>query len=373
MVDPRLAYQALSSAGITFWTGVPDSLLAPFCAFVADRAPAGSHVIAANEGGAVALAAGHYIGTTHPALVYLQNSGLGNTINPLVSLADPEVYAVPMVLLIGWRGQPGLPDEPQHLRQGAITCETLDALGVPYRIAPRDERGFSATAATAVAQAIERSGPVALIVPKDTFSPFAARAGRAAPALSRESAVITVADSAPSDAVIVATTGKAARELYEYRMRRLGHIESDFLTVGSMGHASQIALGIALTREDRPTWVLDGDGSLLMHMGSLAVIAEHAPSSFLHIVLNNGAHDSVGGQPTPTTSVDFVALALAAGYRSARAASTEHELSTAIEAVPEGPALIEVRVARGSRPNLGRPATSPRENRDALMRWLDPT
>lgn len=373
MPNAEAAFRAFADAGITFWAGVPDSLLKPLCAYVADHVPDDRHVIAANEGGAVALATGHYLATGSPGAVYLQNSGLGNAMNPLISLTDPAVYGIPMVLIVGWRGEPGRHDEPQHLKQGAATIPMLEAIGVPHSIAPADDAAFASMVADAVKQATTAGRPIAVVVPKSVITGDAPSRREASEfALSREAAVEIVAESIQHDAAIIATTGKTSRELYEYRSRNGTTTERDFLMVGSMGHASQIALGLALSDRDRPVWVLDGDGAVIMHMGSLSVIGEHAPANLKHIVLNNHVHDSVGGQPTPSERTDFAQLALAAGYRAAETVADEAYLADAVErfSAMTGPALLEILVRPGARSDLGRPTSSPRQNRDALMQWL---
>lgn len=374
MIEPSAAFGAFERAGVDFWTGVPDSLLKHFCAYVADHAEPSRHVIAANEGGAVAIASGHYLATGNPALVYLQNSGLGNTLNPLISLADPAVYSLPMVLLIGWRGEPGVSDEPQHRTQGEVTIPILEATGVPTIVLPTEPAEAAAAIAATVATAVSESRPHAIVVQKGTFAQYSG-AG-AAPSrfpLSREDAIIAIASAVEDDAVIVSTTGKASRELYEFRVRSGAPVERDFLTVGSMGHASQIALGISMSDPQRPVWVLDGDGALLMHLGSLAVIGEHALARFRHVVLNNHVHDSVGGQPAAGDRLDVPALALAAGYRHAATVSSADRLAAAVDALAavDGPALLEVQVRPGARADLGRPAEGPAENRDRFMSFLE--
>ncbi len=373
MPSAEIAFRTFTDAGISFWAGVPDSLLKPLCAYVADHVPDDRHVIAANEGGAIALATGRYLATGSPGAVYLQNSGLGNAMNPLISLADPAVYGIPMVLIVGWRGEPGHHDEPQHLKQGATTLPMLDAIGVPYLIAPHDENAFAAVVNTALAQATAENRPVAIVVPKGAITGEGSqRPGAPGPTLTRETAVTTVAASVGPRDAIVATTGKTSRELYEYRARSGESTERDFLMVGSMGHASQIALGLALSDPSRPVWVLDGDGAVIMHMGSLAVIGEHAPANLRHVVLNNHVHDSVGGQPTPSQRTDFAELALAAGYRLAETVSDEASLAEAVGRFREavGPSLLQVLLRPGARSDLGRPQSSPQQNRDALMQWL---
>jgi phosphonopyruvate decarboxylase len=367
------AFEALTESGISFWSGVPDSLLKPLCAYVADHVSEQRHVIAANEGGAVALAVGHYLGTGSPGAVYLQNSGLGNAMNPLISLADPAVYGIPMLLLIGWRGEPGRTDEPQHVKQGRATIPMLEAIGVPHFTAPIDDVEFTKTVRSAMRKATAESRPVAIVVPKGTITDYnpPLREVSTLP-LSRETAVKIIAGGLPDQAVIVATTGKTSRELYEHRSRRGEDINRDFLMVGSMGHASQIALGLALADPARPIWVLDGDGAVIMHMGALSVIGQHAPENLRHVVLNNHVYDSVGGQPTPSERTDFVEVALASGYRHAETASDEPALRDAVTRVGNstGPALLEVLVRPGARADLGRPSTTPQHNKTVLMEWL---
>lgn len=373
MVHPADALAAFQRAGVTFWTGVPDSLLQDFCRYVEDNASERSHVIAANEGGAVAIAAGHHLATGEVSGVYLQNSGLGNAVNPLVSLADPAVYQIPIVLLIGWRGEPGTPDEAQHLRQGETTLNMLETIGVPARVVAGDAQGFDYGVARAVAASKRRCGPAALVVPAGTFVDYGGKDrshGQGLPV--REDALVAVAEMLPRDVAIVATTGKTSRELYEHR-KRTGALGRDFLAVGSMGHASQIALGIALARPHQRTCVFDGDGAAVMHLGALAVIAEHAPSNLYHVIFNNHAHESVGGQATPTHRLDFARLALAAGYRWADSVDSLEAIPAYVTSLckEKGPALLEILIRPGSRPDLGRPEETPRENRDRFMAWLE--
>ncbi len=373
MVQPADAFAAFERAGVVFWTGVPDSLLADFCRYVEDHAPERSHVVAANEGGAVAIAAGHHLATGDVPAVYLQNSGLGNAVNPLVSLADPLVYRIPMVLLIGWRGEPGVEDEPQHRRQGETTLGVLETIGVPTRVVSRDPDGFVEAVTWAVLAATERCGPTALVVPAGTFGAYDG-GDRGEPQTGlpfREEALVAVAEGLPEDIAIVATTGKTARELYEHRRRR-GGPRREFLVVGSMGHASQIAFGLALGAPLQRVCVLDGDGAAVMHLGGLAVIAEHAPANLYHVLFNNHAHESVGGQPTPTHRLDFPRLALAAGYTWAGSADRLGAIPEQVDALcrQDGPAFLEIRIRQGSRPDLGRPEESPSENRRQFTSWL---
>lgn len=366
MESPELLL-AFREVGVRFFCGVPDSLLADFCACVDDQLSPEQHVIAANEGNAVALAAGHYLATDAVPVVYLQNSGLGNCVNPLISMADPGVYAVPLVLLIGWRGEPEVADEPQHVKQGEVTRAQLDVLGIPYRVvdAASDPKALAAWAKTS---ATERSGPVALLVRKGSFEKYARGAARPAPGtLRRETAIGQLLELA-GDALVVATTGKTAREVFELRVAA-GEPCRDFLTVGSMGHASSIAAGVAIGAEGRRVVCLDGDGAALMHLGAMPVMAGSAPPDVLHVLLNNAAHESVGGQPTVADRVDWRAVALGFGYAAYEKASTTSEIAqgwATLSAVP-GLRMLEVSIDVGSRADLGRPTSSPLENRQAFV------
>lgn len=373
MLDAQGVFEAFAGEGIEFFTGVPDSLLKDFCAYVTDHVAPDMHVIAANEGNAIALAMGHYLGSGKPALVYMQNSGCGNAVNPLLSLADPEVYAIPMVLMVGWRGMPGTPDEPQHVKQGRIMTGLLDALGLPTYELPDEPAAAAATIAGACSRARAEATPVVLLVRPGSFARYTPRAATATGLpMAREDAVKHIIDAAHGDTVVVATTGKTSRELYEYRIARGDGHAKDFLTVGGMGHAASIALGLARARPERKVLCLDGDGAALMHLGAMAIIGQSGQRNLLHVVVNNGAHDSVGGQPTVAFAVDLGGVATACGYREVVVTDEPGALAAAVRQLQDapGPAFLEVRVNKGARDDLGRPRGSPRENRDALMRNL---
>lgn len=374
MIPSQAFFEAFRAEGVRLFTGVPDSLLKDFCAYVTDHAGPGEHIITANEGSSIALAMGHYLATGTPAMVYMQNSGFGNALNPLLSLADPEIYGVPMVLLIGWRGEPGRKDEPQHVKQGRVMEPLLCALEIPYAVLESGTADPAGLAANACRTAVERGVPFAVLVRKGTFESYdlQTRTETDFP-LDREGAVKLVVDRLEGPHVIVSTTGKTSRELFEHRASRGDGHGRDFLTVGGMGHASQIALGIALGRSDLQVYCLDGDGAVLMHMGALAINARTAPENYKHIILNNGAHDSVGGQPTVAFEVDLPAIARACGYRSAARARTADEILEALDRLTRtaGPALLEIQVNKGARSELGRPTNTPAENRDALMAHIE--
>lgn len=373
MLSPKIFIESLAAKGIDFFAGVPDSLLKNVCAFISDTLDDRHNIIAANEGAAVGLAAGHYLATGHIPCVYMQNSGEGNAINPLASLTDKEVYGIPVLLVIGWRGEPGVHDEPQHVKQGKITLPLLDAMSIRHEILSQDETEFRSQLDGAVRHMSETGEAFAFIVRKNTFEPYTLQRHEVNEyPLSREEAIQKVAASLSAKDVIVSTTGMISRELFEYRTAQGQGHERDFLTVGSMGHASQIALGIALEKTDRRVWCFDGDGAALMHLGSVAIIADKAPENFVHVIFNNGAHDSVGGQPTVGLKVNLAGIAKAAGYKDAVSVTTAEDLGSALKALKtmRGPVLLEVRVHRGNRKDLGRPTTTPIQNRDALMEFM---
>lgn len=377
MLSPRIVFEFLHREGLNFYTGVPDSLLKDFCAFISDHTSSTQHVLAANEGNAIALAAGHYLGSSTPAIVYMQNSGIGNAVNPLLSLADAEVYKIPMLLMIGWRGEPGVPDEPQHIKQGRVTPALLDAMEIPwFELGPETQSPEDILASTC-ATIHEQKTPAALLVRKGTFHSYESSYTEASNSsfMSREDAIAAVISAAPDNAPVISTTGKASRELFEIRTRWSQPTGRDFLTVGSMGHASSIALGLSLEQPNRLVICLDGDGALLMHMGSLATIGSTRPSKFLHVVINNGAHDSVGGQRTAGFEIDIPAIAQACGYtRTSRvkdAAEIAREINRSYNT--EGPVLIEIIARKGSRSDLGRPSSTPLRNREDFSDWLKRT
>lgn len=372
MISPQFFISRLQNRGIDFFTGVPDSLLKSLCAYMKDNIDPRHNVTAANEGGAIALAAGHFLASGHPACIYMQNSGIGNSVNPLLSLLDEEVYHIPALLIIGWRGMPGTHDEPQHVKQGRVTTSLCDAMEIPY-IIMADQESIAAEQIDHAINYIKETGrQIALIVRKNTFSPYDAISSAPLPYPIREDVIGEITDAISSDTAIVSTTGMISRELFELRDTRRQNHASDFLTVGSMGHASQIALGIALSDPDRNIVCLDGDGALLMHLGALPIIGKLAPKNFIHFVINNGAHDSVGGQDTVGLDIDIPAIALAAGYKTACTVKTIPEIRPAITAADKspGPHLIEICVRKGARPDLGRPKSSPEENRKAFMEFL---
>jgi len=386
MIHAEDFLSALQAEQVQFFAGVPDSLLKELCACFSDKLAAGQHVIAANEGGAIGLAIGQYLATRQPALVYMQNSGLGNIVNPIASLADPQVYGIPMLLVIGWRGEldehgQQIHDEPQHVKQGQITLSQLDVMDIPYQVMTSEIESAHAQIQTLLNQAIERQGPVALVVRKQSFAPYKKAETKPEPVAtltdklptldSREHMIQQIVSALPAEAAVVATTGMASRELFEYRKAQQAGHGRDFLTVGGMGHASQIACGIALAQPDRQVICIDGDGAMLMHMGSLTISAQQ--SNLLHIVLNNGAHDSVGGQPTIAAQLSLAEIASAAGYAQVFSVSGIEDLKTVLQqAVHSGKSsFIEVLCRKGARADLGRPTRTPAQNKQDFMQFLN--
>ena len=374
-MDANVFIQALrEKLDIDFYAGVPDSLLKPLCnTLYQSFHRSGNFFVCADEGAAASLCAGHYLASGKPGMVFMQNSGIGNAVNPITSLLDRRVYGIPVLFVIGWRGEPGVKDEPQHAFQGEITCELMQVLDIPSFVLDGKTTENDLEACLASFKAAFAGGKsAAIIVKKGALSGGDdVHFGNSNPML-REDAVRIIAHTAGRQAVFVSTTGKTSRELFEIRAADGSAHNQDFLTVGSMGHADMIALGIALERPDRMVYCLDGDGAVLMHMGSLFQIGAAAPANFIHVVFNNEAHESVGGMPVTNTRVRFAQIAADAGYKRTFFARTEAELKQALDEAVQGekPCLIEAACAVGSRPDLGRPTTTPQQNRDSLMAWL---
>lgn len=361
--------------GITAYTGVPDSTLSNFTdVLIADPEQSRKHFIAHNEGGAVAFACGHYLATGSPAMVYLQNSGIGNAVNPIASLACQDIYELPVFYLIGWRGEPGVKDEPQHMFQGKKTLEMLEMLEIPYIIVDPNTsfEDLKVQVLVRFKSALESGQSAALIIKKGSISKSVFHMPESCYPLSREDAIKKVLDAADRTDAIISTTGKTSREVFEYReATQAGHAQ-DFLTVGSMGHASAIALGIALNQPERTIWVLDGDGAVIMHMGAMSMVGTYKPSNYIHVVINNEMYESVGVMPTASRTMNFEALARANGYVGYFSAVNAQELEVVLKKakVSRGPVLLEIKTNHLSRKDLGRPTTTPKENRDAFIACL---
>lgn len=375
MLDQNRVFDILKKNGVNYFVGVPDSYLNGFCNYALTNAGK-NNIIAANEGNAVGIAAGHYFATKEIPLVYLQNSGMGITINPLVSLADKNVYAVPMLILVGWRGQGNSePNHPQHKLQGEITPGTFELLHIPYTVLSDDDVFFANTIEKAIKYCNETRQPYGLIAPKGVMATSEKPNNKdTVYPMSREEAIEVILDHLPKDTIYSATTGRATRELFFLREKRNESKAHDFLNVGSMGHASSVALGIALEKPKRKVVVLDGDSATMMHMGAMTMLSKMDVPNYIHVVLNNGAHESVGGQPSAGHKIDFTKIADACGYATVgKAVETKQELIEAIEKLKEcgKAAFIDCRIHKGLNRKLPPIIFNHREAIDALIKDLN--
>ncbi len=371
-INPIDFYKNLLIHNVNFFTGVPDSLLKEFCLCVDDFVSQKKHIITANEGNAIALASGYHLATGELPMVYMQNSGLGNAINPLLSLCDPDVYSIPIILLIGWRGEPGVKDEPQHIKQGRVQLDLLKTMDIPFEIISKDEKEFDKKIFKSIKIAKKHNRPVALLVKKGTFDVYKnPKKNKNNTLMSREEALNIILNNLSDDSIIISTTGKTSREIFEIREKNNELHNKDFLTVGSMGHCSSIALGIAIAKPERKVICIDGDGSLIMHMGSLSTIGKLNTSNFCHILINNKVHESVGGQQTSADIINISSLAKANGYNNVFSLNDKEQLEAQINKFIKypGPWLLEVLVKAGSRKNLGRPSIKPIENKLDFMEF----
>lgn len=357
-----------------FYTGVPDSQLRALCDYLMDKYDVNkkNHVIAANEGNCVGIAAGYHLATGKVPVVYMQNSGEGNVINPVASLLNEKVYAIPMIFIIGWRGEPGIHDEPQHIYQGEITLQLLKDMGIEYFIVDK-ESSFEdiAIAMRGFRQKLSHGKNVAFVVRKNAFFYHKNTEYKNNNTLIREEVIKHIVNVSKDDPII-STTGKISRELFEIREENHQSHKYDFLTVGSMGHASSIALGIALNKPNRKIWCIDGDGALLMHMGTLPVVGTSEVNNFIHIVMNNAAHETVGGMPTVAGQIELSDMAKACGYETV---FTVYNVEMLKEALLEAKncnnlTFIEVKCAIKSRKDLGRPTTTPIDNKMNFMEYI---
>jgi phosphonopyruvate decarboxylase len=372
-ISPVVFYNLLRSHKIDFFTGVPDSLLKELCLCIEENVPEENHVIAANEGNSIALATGYYLATGKIALVYMQNSGIGNAINPLLSLCDPEVYSIPMIILIGWRGEPGVKDEPQHVKQGRVQNEILKSIEIPYDTISKDEKNLDEKIENGIKTAIEKNCPFAFIIQKGVFDIYEASSKKENEGLmTREEALKIILENLPQNSIVVSTTGKTSREIFEIRENKKENHSRDFLTVGSMGHCSSIALGIAIGQPKRPVVCIDGDGALIMHMGSLSTVGKIRPKHFYHILINNYVHESVGGQKTSAANINIPLMVKSNGYLQACSVNNITQLKKGLCELfkNDGPGFLEIKVKPGSRDNLGRPTISPNDNKISIMNYL---
>nr|WP_319473874.1 phosphonopyruvate decarboxylase [uncultured Sphaerochaeta sp.] len=375
MITPSSFLTYLETLKIDFFTGVPDSQLKNFCEEIYARYGCNTqkHVVAVNEGNAVGLAAGYHLSTGKIPLVYLQNSGLGNAVNPQTSLIDPEVYGIPVVYLVGWRGEPGVHDEPQHVKQGAITVSLLETLGVACEIISKETtlEQLQQIFTERFLPLLLQGRSVALVVRKGAFTASSSSIEGNTNTLGREESIKYLTSQMTKNDYVVSTTGKISRELFEYcKNENPEQASHNFLTVGSMGHASAIACAVALQQPNKTIWCFDGDGAVLMHMGSLCSIGTLKPRNFIHVVLNNESHESVGAMPTVAGKVDLVAIAKDCGYASSIKVNNINELRALDIETLQRPCLIEIMVTTGSREDLIRPDTTPQQNKHAFMEAL---
>ena len=372
-INPTDFYNHLVNHDINFFSGVPDSLLKEFCLCIDDSTSKDKHIITANEGNAIALATGYYLATESLPLVYMQNSGLGNAINPLLSLRDSDVYSIPMLVMIGWRGEPGLKDEPQHIKQGKVQLKLLKSMDIPYEIISKDDNLFPSKISNAVKIAKNKSIPVVLLIKRGTFEKYGKEIKKSDDTyMEREKALAIILDSLDDNTIVVSTTGKTSREIFEIRKKRRQSHQQDFLTVGSMGHCSSIALGIAISNPKRKVVCIDGDGSLIMHMGSLSTVGNIKPKNFYHILINNEVHESVGGQTTSARFINIPEIVKASGYSNVlsidKTFNIAHQCQKLIKS--KGPNFLEIKVKPGSREDLGRPTIDPVDNKINFMKFV---
>ncbi len=360
--------------GSDFYTGVPDSQLKALCNYLMDTygIDPKHHIIAANEGNCTALAAGYHLATGKVPVVYMQNSGEGNIINPVASLLNDKVYAIPIIFIIGWRGEPGIHDEPQHIYQGEVTTKLLDDMGIANFAIGKDTTDAEVEAVMAdFREKLSRGLDAAFVIRKGALTDAPKVEYKNGNTMVREEIIQHIVKASGEDPII-STTGKASRELFETRVANGQSHKYDFLTVGSMGHSSSIALGVAINKPEQRIWCIDGDGAVLMHMGAMAVIGANKPKNLIHVVINNAAHETVGGMPTVAGSIDLVSIAKACGYQNAVRVDNFADLDRELEAAKgrDELSLIEVKCSIGAREDLGRPTTTALENKNNFMNFI---
>ncbi len=366
--------QIMKKNGLVFFSGVPDSTFKDWTRFLDEKNGTGlTNIIASNECEAIAVASGYNLATGKIGTVYMQNSGEGNTVNPLTSLCDPEVFSIGLLLMIGWRGEPGKKDEPQHKKMGRITLPLLDVLEVPYNELPKEKENVEIIISEAVSYIKKNNSSYALIIKYGTVEKYEScqTEQKREFEMSREEAIKTIVDSLNGSEAIISTTGKTSRELFEYRAYK-SEEQRDFYNVGSMGCVAPVALGISLQKPDKKIVILDGDGSVIMQMGTLATIGHYKPKNLCHVILDNGSYESTGGQPTVSDSIDFKKIALACGYASAKIITSKPSLVKEVKKIEKskGPSMLIVKINKRSRKDLGRPTITPVENKEIFMRWI---
>lgn len=367
MIDTKKFYNTLIKNSFDYFVGVPDSLLKEFCLCINDLSN-NNHIITANEGNAVAIASGYNIATSKYGVVYMQNSGLGNIVNPLLSLSDEKVYKIPMLFIIGYRGEPNIKDEPQHIKQGELTLPLLNTLGIKYFILNEDYEEQIKQCYDYIQQTDK---PIALVVKKDTFSKYEKEYNNNNNnKLSREEALDIIINNLDNKDFIVSTTGKTSREIFEIREKNKTDHSNDFLTVGSMGHTSSLALGISLNT-DKNIYCIDGDGAFIMHMGGLAIAIQNAKDNFKYILINNGCHESVGGQQTIAYKINIEKILLGFGFNKVLTLDNKQDIVSALkEQKKYSKIAIVINVNDKSRKDLGRPTTTPIYNKEQFQKKI---
>ena len=372
MVNQQSLFETLNNIGIDFFTGVPDSLLNDFCLYLTQNAPQGKHIMAANEGNAVAIASGYYLASGKVPVVYMQNSGIGNATNPLLSLAHDSVYGIPMILIIGWRGDPEIKDHAQHKKQGELTPVLMKDMDIPFDILEKEETVVEKFK-WALKTAKNNSAPVALIVKKGILTEKIKKQSYPESSLmNREEAISEVLDIIGSDAVYLATTGRATRELHEQiKLKGWGNT-AEFLNVGAMGHLSSVGLGISIVKPDKKIVIFDGDAAAVMHMGSLATNGRYPSSNLIHLVLNNGVNESVGGQPSVGNIVHLSEIASACGYQTPGKPISKLTEIASFLALPsiDKPKFIDLRVRQGIREDMPKLDIDHKDMKNKLMSIL---
>jgi phosphonopyruvate decarboxylase len=372
MIKSDQLINLLSKEGLNLFTGIPCSIFKDFLFCLEEKGKKVKHVVSASEEEAISIGVGYNLATSKIPVIYMQNSGLANSVDVLTSLANKEVYGIPMLLLISWRGEPGKKDEPQHFKMGKITLKLLKLLDIPYTILSDNEANVKKEIKKAKKYLIENNTPYAIIIRKGLFAPYQPKKRKEFYSLTREEAIKTIVDNIKRDRIIVSTTGKTSRELFEYReIKKHGH-GTDFYTFGSMGSSSAIALGIALQKTKKKVFVFDGDGSILMQMGILATVGHYLPKNFYHIIFDNNAFDSTGGQRTLSGTVDFGKIASVCGYKNVKTVSSKNELIRFAKTIEskQGPVILTIKVKQGARKDLGRPVRTPVEIKKEFMKLL---
>ena len=368
MVETKDFYNYLLSKELDFFAGVPDSFLKELCSCIRGNSNGKSNIITANEGNAIAVVSGYHLSSGKYGVVYMQNSGIGNAVNPLLSLADEEVYSIPMLLIVGWRGEPNIKDEPQHKKQGKVTLSLFEVMGIETVIL---DENYEEQVDYCYDYMEKNNKPIAIIVKKDTFTEYKLEQEISEYTLTRERTLECIIDNLNDNDYVVSTTGKTTREIFEIREKNKQEHNKDFLTIGAMGHASSIAYGISINT-DKNVYCIDGDGSFLMHLGSLPIVAQNANSNFKYVLINNGAHDSVGGQPTVAFDIMINEVLKAVGFKNVFEATTEEEVNNSMDSLKysnELSALI-IYTKQGSRKDLGRPTISTIDNKLSFMKKI---